>query len=169
MREKLGSQYLAYELIDSNAGWKENWCYIGNHDPKLPELTGHRPSWNNRWLDEPTHGDCLQLPDLIDRIAKLKQEGLTGVGVAFSFMMRRIQLLQQRCHSGYEYTGVTDPSRLSPDELSTDEIMVRLKRMLKNVGLIPTIVREFSAANPPKPISTCRCLDPATYRGGCLR
>nr|XP_034576780.1 uncharacterized protein LOC117840382 [Setaria viridis]TKV96964.1 hypothetical protein SEVIR_9G464950v2 [Setaria viridis] len=66
-------------------------------------------------------------------------------------MKRRIQPLQQRCHWGYEYTGVNDPSRLSPDELNIDEIMVSLKRMFKNVGEIPTIVREFNAANPPKP------------------
>lgn len=41
MRETMSSQYLDYELMDSNAGWKENWCYIGNHNPKLPRLTGH--------------------------------------------------------------------------------------------------------------------------------
>jgi len=103
---------------------------------------------------EPTHGDCLQLPKLMDGISKLKQEGLTRVKVAFSFMKRRIRSLQQRCHWGYEYTGVNNPFRLSPDELSTDEIMVRLNQMFKNVGKIPTIVREFSAANPPKPVST---------------
>lgn len=78
------SQYLNYKLIDSNAEWKEKWYYIGNHDPKLPKLIGHRPIWNNHWIDEPNTAECLQVLELMNRIAELKQQGLTGIGVAFS-------------------------------------------------------------------------------------
>nr|TKV94333.1 hypothetical protein SEVIR_9G287300v2 [Setaria viridis] len=146
---QLKSLYLDYELIDSHSGWKEKWCYIGNHDPKLPKLTGHHPTWNNRWLDEPTHGDCLQLPELLDRISKLKQEGLIGVRVAFSHEAAD-SAPAAAMPLGYEYSGVNDPTRICPEELSTHEIMVGLRRMFKNVGEIPTIVQEFYAANPPK-------------------
>ena len=73
IREKAKGLYLDYELIDSHSSWKERWCYIGNHEPRLPKVTDHRPIWNNRWLDEPTQGDSLQLPDLLEKIAILKQ------------------------------------------------------------------------------------------------
>nr|TKW21360.1 hypothetical protein SEVIR_4G163400v2 [Setaria viridis] len=149
MRENVKSLYLDYVLIVSQSRWKEKWCYIGNHEPKLPKLTGHRLTWNNRWLDEPSHGNSLQLPKLLDRIAKLKQQGLTRVGVAFNFMKRRVQPLQLRCTWGYDYSRVNELSRMSPEELSVDEVMAWLRRLLKNASEILMIVREFCTSNPP--------------------
>nr|XP_034603311.1 uncharacterized protein LOC117863624 [Setaria viridis] len=40
---------------------------------------------------------------------------------------------------------------LYPEELNIEEIMARLRQMFKNVGEIPTIVREFCITNLPKP------------------
>nr|TKW28535.1 hypothetical protein SEVIR_3G334300v2 [Setaria viridis] len=73
------------------------------------------------FLDEPSSSDGFQLPNLIKKITCLKSNGLTSVGVAFSFMRRRIQPLQLRCTMGYDYSGPNDPSRMTSEELSPDK------------------------------------------------
>nr|TKW28628.1 hypothetical protein SEVIR_3G338800v2 [Setaria viridis] len=123
MWENSSSLYLEYELLESHSGWKEKWFYIGDHDLKLPKVTGHRLEWNNRWIDEPTHGNSLQVPELLGKIPQLKNQGLTGVGVAFSFMKRRVQPLQLRPTWGYEYSSLDDPSRMTLEEISIDGVI----------------------------------------------
>nr|TKW09893.1 hypothetical protein SEVIR_6G130800v2 [Setaria viridis] len=114
MQEDSSSFYLEYELLESHSGCKEKWFYIEDHDPKLPKVTGHCLEWNNRWIDKPTHGNSLQVPELLGNSAQLKNQGLTGVRVAFSFMKRRC----------YEYSGLNDPSRMTTEEISDDRVMV---------------------------------------------
>nr|TKW21340.1 hypothetical protein SEVIR_4G165400v2 [Setaria viridis] len=101
-------------------------------------VTGHHPVWNNRWLDEPSHEHSFQLPELLEKIAILKTPWLTRVGVAFSFMRRRVQPLQLRCTWGYDYLGPNDPSRMTSEDLSVDEVMARLRRLFKHARAILT-------------------------------
>lgn len=125
-------------------------------------MTGHRSIWNNWWLDEPTHGDSLQLPDLLEKIAVLKSQVLTGVGVVFNFMKRRIQPLQLHCTWGYDYSSPNNPSRMSPDDLSVDDVMARLRCLFKHASAIPMIVREYCAANVLNSVSTRGFSPPST-------
>ena len=53
--------------------------------------------------------------------------------VAFSFMKRRIQPLMQRVHPGFEYLGADDPSRMTKDEISNDEIVQRLSKIFQKM------------------------------------
>ena len=93
--------------------------------------------------------ECIQIPELLAKIAQKKAQGLTAERVAFSFMKRRVQPLMQREHLGFEYTGADDGSRLSAEEISDDLVMERLQKIFKNLHGIPAAVREYSADNPP--------------------
>ena len=102
------------------------------------------------------------MPDLLAMIAALKKKGLTTERVAFSFMKRRIQPLMARVHLGYEYTGDDDESRMATEPLSNDLIMEWLAKMFKGLKTdVPKAVPEFSAARPPKQVSS-RSEDPST-------
>ena len=97
--------------------------------------------------------ECIQIPELLAKIAQKKAQGLTAERVAFSFMKRRVQPLMQREHLGFEYTGADDGSRLSSEEISDDLVMERLQKIFKNLHGIPAAVPEFSADNPPRLVS----------------
>ena len=85
----------------------------------------------------------------------LKQQGLIGFGIVSSFLRRRVQPLKEREHLGFEYSGAEDPSRMVPAlELTGEEVLERLQKMLKGVSVIPPAVSEFSAINPP-PVVSC--------------
>jgi hypothetical protein len=71
----------------------------------------------------------------------------------FSFFKRRIQPIQQRYTLGFEYIGTDDPSRMCAEELTDDATLIRVKRVLLDVNVVPYISELFSAQNPPKSVS----------------
>ena len=90
----------------------------------------------------------------LERICTLKQQGLTGFGIISSFLHRRVQPLKERENYGFEYSRVEDPSRMVPAlELTNEEVLEHLQKMLKGVSVIPLAVLEYSAKNPPPTVS----------------
>ena len=96
--------------------------------------------------------DESQVSELLERIAVLRQNILTGEAVIFDWMKRRIQPLQARESLGFQYLGIPDSSRYSKEEISDDVAFSRVQRLLKNVKKIPVVPDIFSAANPPKQV-----------------
>ena len=79
---------------------------------------------------------------------------MTGFGIVSSFLRRRVQPLKERGHLGLEYSGAEDSSRMVPAlELTDEEVLERLQKMLKGVSVIPPAVPEYSANNPPPAVS----------------
>ena len=102
--------------------------------------------WNKKLVDE------SQISELLDWIAILRQNLLTGEAVVFDWMKRRIQPLHARESLGFQYQGTTDPSRYLKEEISNDVVFNWVQRLLKNVNRIPVVPGTFSAANPPKQV-----------------
>jgi hypothetical protein len=96
---------------------------------------------------------------MLAKIKALREAGLRAGHVAFSFMKRRVQPLMARDTLGYEYTGDDDTSRMPGDEVDDDDIIDRLARIFKDMpAYTPCPVPEYSAARPPKEVSSCiRC------------
>jgi hypothetical protein len=64
-------------------------------------------------------------------ISKLVFSGLTGVDTIHCWVSRRIQPLQYRPALMCEYSGVDDPQRYSKEELSAEEIELRIRNIIK--------------------------------------
>jgi hypothetical protein len=98
-----------------------------------------------------------QVDELLALIAAHKEIGVTGASVMMSFFKRRIQPIQQRHTLGFEFMGAEDPSRLCAEELTDDAALIRVKRVLLDVNMVPYVSELFSAQNPPEPVR-CRLL-----------
>ena len=62
--------------------------------------------------------------------------------------------MKEREHFGFEYSRAEDPSRMVPAlELTDEEVLERLQKMLKGVSVVPLTVSEYSANNPPPAVS----------------
>ena len=66
----------------------------------------------------------------------------------FDWMRRRIQPLQLRETLGFQYQGTTDSSRYSEEEISDEEILSRVQRLLREVKKVPFVPDMFSTASP---------------------
>ena len=100
--------------------------------------------------------DELQvIKPFLERICALKQQGLTGFGIISSFLCHHVQPLKDRENFGFEYSGVEDPSRMVPAlELTDEEVLERLQKILKGVSVVPLAVPEYCDNNPP-PVVSC--------------
>src|SRR6187551_3175797 len=120
----------------------------GNHSSSCPEKDGWYPRNQANWNSRPTAEEAKDVPAMLKRVQILKDKGLTGVGITFSFMKRRIQPLQERVNLGFQYEGVSDPSRIVPEDISDETVLMRLNRMFTGVSGKPVIIEELSKKQP---------------------
>ena len=117
--------YIPYKLSNKVIDWKPKWLYIENQSETLPATTPgppiQRPEWNKKPVDN------SQIPELLSRIAELRQKILTGEAVVFDWMKRRIQPLQARETLSFKYRGTTDSSRFSKEEISSEEVFSQIQ------------------------------------------
>jgi hypothetical protein len=98
----------------------------------------------------------IQLPELLARTKVLREAGLRAEHVAFSFMKCRVQPLMVRDTLGFEYTGDDDMSRMLGGEVDDDDIVDRPTHIFKDMPPYTVCpVPEYSAARPPKEVSSC--------------
>jgi hypothetical protein len=121
--------------------------------PQLPEKSNNPPVVRPEWNIKLSRGDMDQVEELLETIEAHKLMGVIGASVMFSFFKRRVQLIQQSCKLGFEYTGAEDPSRLCAEELSDDAALLRVRRVLLDMDAVPYVPGLFFAENPPKPVS----------------
>jgi hypothetical protein len=62
--------------------------YVENQWETLPAITPDPPIGRAEWNKKPV--DDIQIPELLDRIASLRQKHITGDAVVFDWMRRRI-------------------------------------------------------------------------------
>jgi hypothetical protein len=89
----------------------------------------------------------------LKEIKALKIQGLSGVGIVDSFIKCRVQPLWERVHYIFEYIRLEDPTWMSKDELSKEEILERLQSILKDVSVIPLQFEERNTENQPAAVS----------------
>ncbi|RLN39153.1 retrotransposon protein, putative, unclassified [Panicum miliaceum] len=107
-----GGKYSKASFKDSNKQWAEEWFVVANPTPSLPPRTGLPPMLNAKWEEKPTNEKMVEVEVLLAELQKLKAEKLTGAAVALSFAKRLTQPIQERVHTGYEYSGRDDPTRV---------------------------------------------------------
>ena len=97
-----------YSLRCQIRDWKAEWFYIDNHAPALSERTPGPPKQRHEWCVPAGNAD--QVEELLKWIARRRREGVIGATVVSSWLRRQVQPLQSRIYSGFEYTGLYDPS-----------------------------------------------------------
>jgi hypothetical protein len=88
-----------------------------------------------------------QVEELLNVIQALKLMRVTGASIMYSLFERRVQPMQKRCQSGFDYLGPRDPSRMSAEELQPGEALNRVKCVLMDVHSVPYALELFSASN----------------------
>jgi hypothetical protein len=97
-----GRSYPALELRDSNKGRHKEWFVVSNPAPCLPARTGCAPESRACWEEPPTE-EMVQVNLLLNEIAGLSAQGLTGAVVALSFSKRLVQPIRDRVHLSFEH------------------------------------------------------------------
>jgi hypothetical protein len=74
------------------------------------------------------------------------------VFVVYTWLSRRIQPLQKRTCFGFEYLGISDPSRFSTERNEKGDALLRVSRVLMGAETVPYVPSLYLAKNPPKQV-----------------
>jgi hypothetical protein len=96
-------------------------------------------------------GNVDQVNFLLGKIDLLKKNHkISRASVVAHWSLRRVQLLQQRLHLGFQFTGEKDPTRFTRDKISHVDLKRRIDRPLKDVVGEPKIGGTFKAGRQPR-------------------
>ena len=98
LHPETGDEYLSYDPDGKGFEWKSFWFHVENFESPLPERSPSAPQVRACWSSTGLGGG--QVTCLLNTIAKLKEEGITGDHVVFSFVSHRT--LQHTIYSATE-------------------------------------------------------------------
>ena len=130
------NSYFDLEKIDSVSGWRKSWfylkdrCVVGQQFGLSSFNPEARVVRQHSWSHSLTEVESSVLTPFLDRIAVLK-DNLTGGQLISVFVGRRVQLLQHRTRPMWQYEGLGDSTRCSPQELEPDALLTRIQHVTK--------------------------------------
>ncbi|XP_052166754.1 uncharacterized protein LOC127783606 [Oryza glaberrima] len=164
LRGTLSQKYFSMPFKTSNKGWHANWFYVQNPEPALPEYCCLPPVYQDTWNSLPIGDEAAQAMELMERMLKLKEQGLQGEQITRHFIKSRLAPIKERSRTAFEFDGKHDPNRENPDSLDFKVMKERMYKIFSNAivvsysHLLPVV--PFNAFNPPPPEFALMKLDP---------
>nr|AAX96462.1 retrotransposon protein, putative, unclassified [Oryza sativa Japonica Group]ABA92566.1 retrotransposon protein, putative, unclassified [Oryza sativa Japonica Group] len=103
------NRYIPCVLRKKWDDWKSDWFYTPLADEARLRLPSQPPAQASSWRAPVDLGDGYDA--VLDRLAGLRSQGLTGAMVYGDYHRRRIAPLQRRARGAWEYTGSEDYMR----------------------------------------------------------
>nr|CAE03256.1 OSJNBa0011J08.11 [Oryza sativa Japonica Group] len=155
LRGTLSQKYFSMPFKTSNKGWHANWFYVQNPEPVLPEYSCLPPVYQDTWNSLPTGDEAAQAVELMERMIKLKEQGLQGEQITRHFIKSRLAPIKERSRTAFEFDGKHDPNREDPDSLNFKVMKERMYKIFSNAIVVSyshlLLVVPFNAFNPPPP------------------
>ena len=158
LRGTLSQKYFSMPFKTSNKGWHANWFYVQNPEPVLLEYSCLPPVYRDTWNSLPMGDEAAQAVELMERMIKLKEQGLQGEQITRHFIKCRLAPIKERSRTAFEFDGKHDPNREDPDSLDFKVMKERMYKIFSNAivvsysHLLPVV--PFNAFNPPPPVPT---------------
>ena len=153
LRGTLSQKYFSMPFKTSNKGWHANWFYIQNPEPALPEYSCLPPVYQDTWNSLPIGDEAAQALELMDRMLKLKEQGLQGEQITRHFIKCRLAPIKERSRTAFEFDGKHDPNREEPDSLDFKIMKERMYKIFSNAIVVSYShqlpVVPYNAFNPP--------------------
>jgi hypothetical protein len=135
------AQYFEFSMAASVQGWRTKWFYIKDRKSS-PEDEFSLPPFDASqevkklasWDTLPSDAEAQEILPLLSRIKALKggQGGaLSGMQLMAFFIQRRVQPLQHRLTKLWNYSGLEDPTRISEDLISKEDVDKRVRNLTK--------------------------------------
>nr|AAX96860.1 retrotransposon protein, putative, unclassified [Oryza sativa Japonica Group]ABA92420.1 retrotransposon protein, putative, unclassified [Oryza sativa Japonica Group] len=103
------NRYIPCALRKKWDDWKSDWFYTPLANEARLRLPSQPPAQVSSWRAPVDLGDDYDA--VLDRLAGLRSQGLTGAMVYGDYLRRRIAPLQRRARGAWEYTGSEDYMR----------------------------------------------------------
>nr|ABA99566.1 retrotransposon protein, putative, unclassified [Oryza sativa Japonica Group] len=136
------NRYIPCALRKKWDDWKSDWFYTPLANEARLRLPSQPPAPVSSWRAPVDLGDDYDA--VLDRLAGLRSQGLTGAMVYGDYLRRRIAPLQRRARAAWEYTGPEDYMRTHQGvrwDWAPEDFKILVQRVLNlnsvEVSLIP--------------------------------
>ncbi|OEL24228.1 hypothetical protein BAE44_0014753 [Dichanthelium oligosanthes] len=168
-------EYFSISLTDSNKGWHSEWFYVANPSLPLSAFTGKPIEKTVKWNWGAVVEEKRMWVELaLTTLGPLKEAGLTGIKVLWTLFERRIQPLKARARPLFQYSGVGNPTRVSPEVLEPVEVRSRVWTMIKKKMTVDEVAdldhheadqallpaAKWEGYDPPCPLCSRMCYPP---------
>ena len=120
MRQDL--RYFNMKFVDSAQGWRKKWFFAeSDQEVQLEFASDGISSRTKAWSHKLTTEEAWEIAPLLTKIGELLHH-LSGMQIIATFVRMRVWPLQARAHPMWEYEGPNDSTRISPVELSANEL-----------------------------------------------
>ncbi len=153
LRGTLSQKYFSMPFKTSNKGWHANWFYVQNPERALPEYSCLPPVYQDTWNSLPMGDEAAQALALMDRMLKLKEQGLQGEQITRHFIKSWLAPIKERSRTAFEFDGKHDPNREDLESLEFKIMKERMYKIFSNAivvsysHLLPVV--PYNAFNPP--------------------
>nr|AAM74434.1 Hypothetical protein similar to putative retroelement [Oryza sativa Japonica Group] len=164
LRGTLSQKYFSMPFKTSNKGWHANWFYVQNPELALPEYSCLPPTYQDTRNSLPMGDEAAQALSLMERMLKLKEQGLQGEQITRHFIKSRLAPIKERSRTAFEFDGKNDPNREDPESLEFKIMKERMYKIFSNAiavscsHLLPVV--PYNAFNPPPPEFSLMKSDP---------
>ena len=134
------AKYLNRFAVDSVQNWREKWFYVKdmpiegqeqNLSAFVDMKVDYLPSWKNK-ISKVEASEVKQLMPKVEKAVKALEQDYGGVRLISIFIRRRLQPLQARASSMWEYSGSSDKSRLGRKDFEKEEdLEMAIKGIIK--------------------------------------
>jgi hypothetical protein len=135
------AQYFEFSMAASVQGWRTKWFYIKDRKSSSEDEFGLPPFDASEevkklasWDTLPSDTETQEILPLLSHIKALKGgqgDALSGMQLMAFLIQRRVQPLQHRLTRLWSYSGLEDPTRISEDLMSKEEVNKRVRSLTK--------------------------------------
>jgi hypothetical protein len=128
-------------MAASVQGWRTKWFYIKDRKSSPEDEFGLPPFDASQevkklasWDTLPSDAEVEEILPLLSRIKALKGGkggALSGMQLMAFFIQRRVQPLQHRLTKLWNYSGLEDPTHISEDLISKEDVDKRVRNLTK--------------------------------------
>jgi hypothetical protein len=109
--------------------------------------------YQDTWNSLPIGDEAAQALELMERMLKLKEQGLQGEQITRHFIKCRLAPIKERSRTAFEFDGKHDPNREEPDSLDFKIMKERMYKIFSNAIVVSYShqlpVVPYNAFNPP--------------------
>jgi len=120
------TRYFRLKTVDSAQGWRKGWFYARSEQEGVANFSAAAFVRTKAWDHQLSAEELAEAAPLMTRIDEMLGT-VTGIHLIATFVKRRVWPIRARAHPMWEYEGASDSTRMSPEELSRNELLSHVR------------------------------------------
>jgi hypothetical protein len=145
------TRYFRLKTVDSAQGWRKGWFYASVEQEGVAAFSTAAYVRTKAWDHQLSAEEMEEARPLLTRIDGLLDK-VTGLHLIATFVKRRVWPLRAQAHPMWAYEGASDSTRMSPEELSRNELVTHVRHITSLTTADPCNidcpVTPYGAENP---------------------